>query len=170
MDIGIMRILFTLAVAAGFLTGCQTLSDSRQADTLEGEWQLELETLAIGEQTYTTFDGKNREMIKIFTDSHFAFSSIGTKRPRFRSYQLTKEQKVVAFDNFGGSLGRYSYVDNTLTEHIEYSSFPNYEGVSIPFKITISGDTMVQEGIYPLIELGLGEQDGYLRSTFKRIE
>jgi hypothetical protein len=165
-----MRILFVLAIAAGFLSGCHSLSDSHQADTLESEWQLELETLAIGEQKYITFDGKSRAMIKIFTDSHFAFSSIGTNRPRFSSYQLTKEQKVVAFDNFGGSLGRYNYEDNMLTEHIEYSSFPNYEGVSISFKITISGDTMIQEGIYPLIELGLGDQNGYLRSIFKRIK
>lgn len=165
-----MKILFTLALAAGLLTGCQTLSDSHQTNVLEGAWKLELETLAIGEQKYTTFDGKNREMIKIFTDSHFAFSSVGTARPRFSSYQLTKDQKIVAFDNYGGSLGRYSYENYTLTEHIEYSSFPNYEGISIPFKITISGETMVQEGIYPLIELGLGDQDGYLRSTFKRIK
>ncbi|ESP91504.1 lipocalin-like domain-containing protein [Pseudoalteromonas luteoviolacea] len=165
-----MRILFTLVLALGFVSGCLTVNSSRQADTLEGEWQLELETLVIGDQKYTTFDGKSREMIKIFTDSHFAFSSIGNNRPRFSSFQLTKEQKVVAFDNFGGSLGRYSYEDNILTEHIEYSSFPNYEGVSIPFKITITGDTMVQEGTYPLIELGLGDQDGYLRATFKRIK
>jgi hypothetical protein len=42
--------------------------------------------------------------------------------------------------------------------------------MSIAFKITMSGDSMIQEGLYPLIELGLGEQDGYLRSTFKRIK
>ncbi|WP_052262496.1 lipocalin-like domain-containing protein [Pseudoalteromonas luteoviolacea] len=165
-----MRILFTLLLSLGMLGGCQTSNNSTQTDTLEGEWQLELETLTIGEQKYTTFDGTNREMKKIFTDSHFAFSSIGTNRPRFSSYSLTKEQKAIAFDNFGGSLGRYSYENNILTEHIEYSSFPNYEGVSIPFKITIMGDTMIQEGNYPLIELGLGEQDGYLRATFKRIK
>ena len=160
-----MSILFT-----SILLGCQNIAIDSSNNDLEGEWQLELETLAIGEQKYTTFDGKSREMIKIFTDSHFAFSSIGTHRPRFSSYQLTQEQKVIVFDNFGGSLGRYSYENNILTEHVEYSSFPNYEGMSIPFNITITGDIMVQEGIYPLIELGLGEHDGYLRSTFKRIK
>jgi hypothetical protein len=170
MDLGMTRVLLCLVIALGLLTGCQTSSDSGQGVTLEGEWKLELETLAIGDQTYSTFDGKSREMIKMFTDSHFAFSSKGTNRPRFSSYQLTTEQKVVAFDNYGGSLGRYSYENNILTEHIEYSSFPNYEGMSIRFTITITGDTMVQEGVYPLIALGLGDQDGYLRSTFTRIE
>tara|TARA_B100000767_G_C19352348_1_gene364335 strand:- start:19 stop:510 length:492 start_codon:yes stop_codon:yes gene_type:complete len=163
-----MRFLFVLALT--LLTGCQTLTDRPQSNMLEGEWQLQLETLVIGDQSYTTFDGKNREMVKIFTDSHFAFSSIGTNRPRFSSYQLTKQQKVIAFDNFGGSLGHYTYENGTLIEYIEYSSFPNYEGMSIPFKITMSGDNMIQEGLYPLIELGLGDQDGYLRSTFKRIK
>lgn len=86
------------------------------------------------------------------------FSCIGTNRPRFSSFQLTKEQKVVAFDNFGGSLGRYSYEDDTLAEHIQFSSFPNYERLSIPFKITITGYTMVQEGNYLLIKLGLGSK------------
>ena len=100
----------------------------------------------------------------------FSFASIGTNRPRFNSYQLTEAQKAIAFDDFGGSLGRYTYENATLTEHIEYSSFPNYEGISIPFKITIDSDQMIQEGLYPLIKPGLGEQDGYLRSTFKRIE
>jgi hypothetical protein len=163
-----MKVLFILVLT--LLTGCQTLNDRLQSNPLEGEWQLQLETLVIGDQSYTTFDGKNREMVKIFTDSHFAFSSIGPNRPRFNSYQLTKQQKVIAFDNFGGSLGRYKYENGILIEHIEYSSFPNYEGMSIAFKITMSGDNMIQEGLYPLIELGLGEQDGYLRSTFKRIK
>jgi len=158
--------MFTLIL----VTGCQNVPDRQRLNALEGEWQLQLETIVIGEKKYTTFDGKNREMIKIFTDSHFAFSSIGTDRPRFSSYQLTPEQKVTAFDNFGGSLGRYTYENDTLIEHIKYSSFPNYEGMSIPFKVTINGDIMIQEGSYPLIELGLGKQDGYLRSTFKRIK
>ncbi len=163
-----MKMLCTLVLT--ILTGCHTVNDNRQSNALEGEWQLQLETLTIGEQQYTTFDGKNRQMVKIFTNSHFAFASVGNNRPRFASYQLTQPQKVVAYDNFAASMGRYTFANNTLTEHIEYSSFPNYEGLSIPFKITITGDDMIQEGLYPLVKLGLGEQDGYLRSTFKRIK
>ena len=164
-----LRIL-SAVLFISIITGCQTLPDETPKSALEGEWKLQLETIVIGETKYTTFDGKSRKMVKMFTDSHFAFASVGTNRPRFNSYQLTEAEKVIAFDNFGGSLGSYTYVNGTLTEHIEYSSFPNYEGISIPFKITIDGDHMIQEGIYPLIKLGLGEQDGYLRSTFKRIE
>jgi hypothetical protein len=164
-----MRIL-SVILFISIITGCQNLPNVKPKQDLKGEWQLQLETIEIGDNTYTTFDGKSRKMVKIFTDSHFSFASIGTDRPRFNSYQLTEAQKIIAFDNFGGSLGRYTYENGTLIEHIEYSSFPNYEGVSIPFKITIDEDQMIQEGLYPLIKLGLGERDGYLRSTFKRIE
>ncbi len=138
--------------------------------TIEGSWQLIRETLAVGDNKYVTFDGKNRQMIKIFNQSHFSFASIGEQRPRFNSYQLSDAEKITAYNNFSGSLGRYTINDDVLIEHIEFSSFPNYEGMSIPFKVSIDGDTLIQQGSYPLILLGLGKEDGYLHATFKRIK
>jgi len=149
--------------------GCTNLPKTGQPQGIVGEWNLISETLTVGSEKYTTFDGENRKMVKIFTDSHFAFSSVGINRQRFSSYQLTAQQKVTAFDNFGGAMGRYTYNNNILTEHIHFSSFPNYEGMSIPFNITIQGDTMIQEGHYPIIELGFGKQNGYLHAIFERI-
>ena len=137
---------------------------------IEGSWQLMRETLAVGDNKYVTFDGKSRKMVKIFNNSHFSFASIGKQRPRFDSYQLTDAEKITAYNNFSGSLGRYTINDDILIEHIEFSSFPNYEGMSIPFKVSIDGDTLIQQGSYPLILLGLGDQDGYLHATFKRIK
>ena len=137
---------------------------------IEGSWQLMRETLTVGDNEYVTFDGKNRQMIKIFNQSHFSFASIGKQRPRFDSYQLTDDQKITAYDNFSGSMGRYTINNDILIEHVEFSSFPNYEGISIPFNVNIDGDTLIQQGNYPLILLGLGDQDGYLYATFKRIK
>lgn len=137
---------------------------------IEGSWQLMRETLTVGDNEYVTFDGKNRQMIKIFNQSHFSFASIGKQRPRFDSYQLTDGQKITAYDNFSGSMGRYTINNDILIEHVEFSSFPNYEGISIPFNVSIDGDTLIQQGNYPLILLGLGDQDGYLYATFKRIK
>lgn len=164
-----MKILILL-LSTIFMFGCASIADLKQSNSIAGEWNLERETLIIGDESYTTFDGENRTMVKIFTDSHFAFTSIGEHRPRFTSYQLTDSQKVLAFDNFGGAMGRYTFENGILTEHIEFSSFPNYEGVSIPFKITIDGNKMIQEGRYPLVELGLGQQDGYMQATFTRVD
>lgn len=159
-----------LIFSAVLVYGCANITTTNQAISIEGEWNLLSETLTIGDEKYTTFDSNSRKMIKIFTDSHFAFSSIGSNRERFDSYQLTDQQKITAFDNFGGAMGRYTFSNSILTEHIQFSSFPNYEGMSIPFKITIESDTMIQEGHYPLIELGLGKQNGYLYSIFQRIK
>jgi hypothetical protein len=140
------------------------------AQNIEGSWQLIRETLKVGDNKYVTFDGKNRQMIKIFNKSHFSFASIGKQRPKFDSYQLTDDQKITAYDNFSGSLGRYTINKDILIEKIEFSSFPNYEGISIPFNVNIDGNTLIQQGNYPLILLGLGDQDGYLHATFKRIK
>jgi hypothetical protein len=137
---------------------------------IEGSWQLIRETLTVDNNKYVTFDGKNRQMIKIFNNSHFSFASIGKQRPRFDSYQLTDPQKITAYDNFSGSMGSYTLNNDILIEKIEFSSFPNYEGIAIPFNIKIDGDTLIQQGSYPLILLGLGKEDGYLHATFKRIK
>jgi hypothetical protein len=66
-------------------------------------------------------------------------------------------------------MGRYTINNDILIEHVEFSSFPNYEGISIPFNVNIDGNTLIQQGSYPLILLGLGKEDGYLHATFKRI-
>lgn len=155
------------------LSGCgmtSRQSASVTAGTVEGSWQLVSEEIRINGNSYPTFDPKTRKMTKIFNKTHFAFTSIGNNRPQFSSYTLTDTEKVVAFDNFGGGAGRYDYENGYLTEHIEHLSYPNYEGVSITFKITLEGDTLIQEGDYPIRKLGLGESDGYLYSVFKRIE
>ncbi len=166
----------TLLVCSLMMIGCANTYIAEEekpavaSPNIEGSWQLLRETLAVGENKYVTFDGKSRKMIKIFNKSHFSFASIGKHRPRFDSYQLTDAEKISAYNNFSGSLGRYTINDDILIEHIDFSSFPNYEGMSIPFKVSIDGDTLIQQGSYPLILLGLGKEDGYLHATFKRIK
>jgi hypothetical protein len=161
-------------VCSLMMIGCANtyIAEEEQAvasPNIEGSWQLMRETLTVGDNEYVTFDGKNRQMIKVFNQSHFSFASIGKQRPRFDSYLLTDEQKITAYDNFSGSMGRYTINNDILIEHIEFSSFPNYEGISIPFNVNIDGNTLIQQGSYPLILLGLGKEDGYLHATIKRI-
>jgi hypothetical protein len=168
----LLKVLSSVALAMAFsscgLTPQQPVSTAPA--TLEGSWQLVKEEVRINGNSIPTFDPKTHKMTKIFNKTHFAFTSIGPNRPRFSSYSLTDAEKVVAFENFGGGAGRYSYENGYLTEHIEHMNYPNYEGVSITFKITLEGDTLIQEGDYPIRELGLGESNGYLYSVFKRIE
>ncbi len=137
--------------------------------SLQGEWQLMSAELIVGENTFPTFDPTTHQMMKIMTDSHFAFASKGPERPNFTSYALSTDEKVVAFENFGGGAGRYEFDGTTYTEHVDYSKYPNYEGKSLSFKVTIEGDILTQEGTYPLVALGLGKEDGYVKEVYQRI-
>jgi hypothetical protein len=173
-----MKLLNTFGLCSVllFVSACTThnhhsiATKASPAQSLVGSWQLMHEEIRINGKTIPTFNPATHKMMKLFNDTHFAFVSHGDKRPRFTSYQLTPEEKVIAFENFGGGGGRYTFADGYLTEHIEYMNYPNYEGESIRFKITIDGDTLIQEGDYPITQLGLGDADGYLYSVFKRIE
>lgn len=139
------------------------------AHDIVGEWQLVSAELTIGSNTFPTFNAETHQMVKIITDSHFAFVSKGPERPQFSSYALTDAEKLIAFSNFGGGAGRYSITGNKYTEHVEYSQYPNYEGQSLTFSITIEGDTLTQEGHYPITRLGLGDTDGYVKEVYRRI-
>ncbi len=167
--LGFCSVLF-LASACANQSSQLAANNPPQEQSLVGSWQLMHEEIRINGKTIPTFNPATHKMMKLFNDTHFAFVSNGDKRPRFTSYQLTPEEKVIAFENFGGGGGRYTFADGYLTEHIEYMNYPNYEGESIRFKITIDGDTMIQEGDYPITKLGLGDADGYLYSVFKRIK
>jgi len=165
--------LSAILSAAVLTASCQTISSaisSSDSPSIEGSWKLLHEEIRFGDQVYPVFDPTTRDMVKIFNHDRFAFTSIGKNRPPFTSYQPADAEKVVAFDNFTGGAGRYTYEDGYLTEHIEHLSIPNYEGVSIRFQITFKEDTMIQEGMYPIKAMGLGEADGYLYSVFKRID
>lgn len=163
MRIGWFRVFIAFSVGLLAFT-------AKAADVdIVGEWQLVSAELTIGEQTFPTFNPDTHQMIKILTDSHFAFVSKGPIRPRFSSYSLSTDDKITAFDNFGGGAGRYEFDGTTYTEHVEFSQYPNYEGSSLQFKVTIEGDMLVQEGRYPIVALGLGEKDGYIKEVYQRI-
>ena len=65
--------------------------------------------------------------------------------------------------------GRYDLEGDNYIEHIDYCSFPNYEGISIAFKLSFENGVLTQQGTYPLVKLGLGEVDGYLVETYEKI-
>lgn len=136
---------------------------------IQGEWQLVSAELTVGEQTFPTFNPDTHQMIKIITDSHFSYLSKGPVRPQFSSYSPSGKEKQIAFENFGGGAGRYSLDGDIYTEHVEYSMYPNYEGHSLVFKVTIEGEFLVQEGPYPIKKLGLGDNDGYVKEVYRRL-
>ena len=128
-----------------FLAACQdetatatktdTLSGTPVKDpALTGTWKLISGTLIEKGDTTTTDYTSGKSFIKIINNTHFAFLL----------NDLKQGKDSAALYSSGG--GTYTLVDSTYTEHLEYCSDRNWEGHDFPFTITISNDTLTQQG------------------------
>jgi hypothetical protein len=101
---------------------------------LAGTWKLVSGTLIEKGDTTTTDYTSGKSFIKIINDTHFAFLL----------HDLKQGKDSSAVYSSGG--GTYTLADSTYTEHLEYCSDRNWEGHDFPFTITISNDTLTQQG------------------------
>ena len=69
-------------------------------------------------------------------------------------HDLTKGKDSAAFYTSGG--GKYELKDSSYTEHLEYCSDRQWEGNDFHFTVTITNDTLVQQGI----EKKLNQREG----------
>jgi lipopolysaccharide export system protein LptA len=118
-----------------FLCSCgvKTLKDDPQTVALQGTWQLVSgTTIAKGDSTFTDYT-KDQSMIKIINGTHFAF----LKHP-------VNNDTINKFDAGGG---RYSLEGNQYTEHLDYYNNKNWEGQTFTFTVTVSHDTLTQQGV-----------------------
>ena len=108
---------------------------------LTGTWQLvSATTITKGDTTFMDYT-KDQSMIKIINDTHFAFLRHGLKQDT-----LTK------FDAGGGS---YTLTGDKYTEHLDYYNDKNWEGKSFDFTVSISNDTLIQQGIEKVEAAGI---------------
>ena len=136
-----------LLVAVCLASSCISKTEIRQVPSpknpMVGTWRLLTATLIEkGDTTVTTYD-KNISFIKIINDSHFAFLQ----------HDLSKGKKPDAVFVSGG--GKYSFVNNQYTEHLEYCSAREWEGNDFKFKITIQNDTLTQSGVEKVDDAGI---------------
>lgn len=137
-------------------------------DNLIGRWQLIAAEMTIADKVTDSFD-PNRKMIKHFTESgHFYFHSKTANRVPF-SVSVTDEERLAASKTLDVGGGRFTLVNDTYTERVEFCSYPNYEGKTISFHLSLDGDILTQHGPYPLRMLGFAEQDGYVKEVYQRI-
>lgn len=137
-------------------------------EELMGEWRLLSATLSVNEEQNSILD-PNRQFIKLFTRTHFAFFSRLPERPRF-TLPPSDTQLTAGARSFDAGGGRYEVQGNSYVEHIDYCSFPNYEGQSIAFALRYERGVLTQQGTYPLVRLGLGAVDGYLVETYQKLQ
>jgi hypothetical protein len=137
-------------------------------EMLIGEWLLVDAQMTIAGKTEKTFD-INRKMVKLFTEDHFSFYSKTENRTAY-SAAVTDKERFQGSKTLDAGGGTYDLQGDIYTEHITYCTYPNYEGKSIPFKISLEKNQLTQEGEYPLKELGFAEQNGYVKEVYQRIE
>jgi hypothetical protein len=123
----------------------QVKVDPGQGDNLQinGTWKLQSGTLIENGDTAVTDYTQKRSFIKIINNSHFAF------------LQHDLQQGKDSSASFSAGGGSYTLKGNSYTEHLEYCNDRNWEGHDFTFTLTLSGDTLIQQGIEKIESAGV---------------
>ena len=146
------------------LLGC----DTEKKNPIEGTWELVSAKYTSGDTT-SEYSQKDIRMIKIITKSHFTFLNQKVDRSKFTQMGNDTETLLAArtFDAGGGT---YKLDGDTYTENIQFMLTPNFVGLSIPFKVKVENNQLIQSGLLPIKSAGLGDHDVELYEVYKRIE
>jgi hypothetical protein len=110
---------------------------------INGTWKLQSGTLIENGDTTVTDYTQKRSFIKIINNSHFAF------------LQHDLQQGKDSSASFSAGGGSYTLKGNSYTEHLEYCNDRNWEGHDFTFTLTLSGDTLIQQGIEKIESAGV---------------
>jgi hypothetical protein len=137
----------TSVILCLFFAACttQVKVDPGTDDTLQinGTWKLLSGTLIENGDTAVTDYTQKRSFIKIINNSHFAFLQ----------HDLQQGKDSTASFSAGG--GSYTLKGDSYTEHLEYCNDRNWEGHDFTFTLTLSGDTLIQQGIEKIESAGV---------------
>ena len=137
------------------MAGCGKPVETSQ-NKLEGSWQL-LSSVYLKKDTIIRNDVPGTSMIKVLNEKHFAFFL----------HSVNKNDSARVYSSGGGT---YALQDSLYKEHLEYCSDKAFEGNDFEFTITFHGDTLIQEGIEKLSEMGIGEENLHLVEKYIRIK
>lgn len=128
-----------ITIAAICLVACQN-----KPKGIEGSYKLLESTTIKGRDTiFTKVDSTKTEMIKMLNETHFAF---------FNHDQSKGVDSTALFVSGGGT---YSYEGGSYIENLEFCTYRPWEGKQFKFTVTINGDTLTQEGVENIPELGV---------------
>lgn len=143
----IMR--FYILMAGICMMSCQK-SDNR----LIGNYRLLESTTIKGKDTIRMLvDSTKTEMIKMINTTHFSF---------FNHDKNQGKDSTALFVSGGGT---YLLENDNYTENLDFCSYRPWEGKQFKFTISLRGDTLVQEGMEELPELGVKQHitEKYIR-------
>lgn len=119
-----------------------------------GTWELISATSTQKDSTFSTFNPKVK-MIKIINPDHFAFFV----------HDLTMGKQPNP--EFSAGAGRFTLVNDSYTEYLEYFSNRAWENNKFEFKVSIKNDTLTQQGVEKVEKLGV---DRIITEKYKRVK
>lgn len=126
-----MKKFFLFAALFALLAACTQQVD--QKGPLEGVWKMQHAKRTVGDTSFWWEAGGMSMQMKIYTEGCFAFVNL---RP-------SEDGEGVSS---GGGYGTYELKGDTLIEKIEIFGNKALIGASPAYLVTISGDTLIQEG------------------------
>lgn len=130
-----MKLNYLTGFALLSLVACNSPAEKKKDQSLniQGTWQLvSATTTQNGKSEVTDYTAKLK-MIKMFNDTHFAFLK-----------HSTNPKDTADFDAGGGT---FKLDKDNYSEHLEYYKNKNWEGNTFNFKLSIKGDTLIQQGV-----------------------
>lgn len=149
-----MRLKIGIILVMAVFSACN-LSKAPPQLPIIGTWELISATSTEKDSTISTFNPDVR-MIKIINPTHFAFLS--------HDLHAGKDTANAVFIAGGGT---YTLVDSLYTEHLEYFIDRAWEKRTFDFVVKINNDTLIQEGIEKLPDLGI---DHVIVEKYKRVK
>ena len=140
-----MKTTIALLFIFSSLISCQKETNSSTPKSMIGTWQLITGTVIEKGDTLITDYTKNISFIKIINETHFAFLQ----------HDLSKGKDSSSVFASGG--GSYLLKDNVYSEHLEYCSAREWEGNDFNFTVTLTHDTLTQQGIEKVETAGVNQ-------------
>lgn len=148
-----MRVTLILVIFV-FISCKQSIKiEKEHPNPITGTWELISATTIQGDSIFNK-DLKDKKMIKMINDSHFAFLN----------HDINKEKDSLKYYTSGG--GKYKLSGNKYVEYLEYCSARGWEGHKFEFTMKVKGDTLVQRGVEIIEKLGVEREiiEVYLKS------
>ena len=144
----LLRVSAITALGLALLPGSAVVQQKSLKKQIVGTWTLVsvVNTRPDGTK-FDPFDGKATGMLMSDSTSHFSWQIIRSDIPKFASNNrlegTANEFKAVG-QGINSYFGTYSLDDSgkTLTQHIERSSFPNYNGTNRIWAIALTADEL----------------------------
>lgn len=146
-------VVLIIAMMASCISPLSPNDSAQNEDAIQGTWKLISGRTITGTDTLFTDYTAKQSMIKIVNKTHFAFLR----------HDLNKGKDSAIYISGGG---RYTVSGEKYTEFLDYCNYREWEGSEFEFFITVSNDTLVQQGFEKVEKEGINR---FITETYIRV-